>query len=116
MKTVAKSSFTTRSVHISRVPILRHLDPALCGFVGFCSIRTVGAISHLPTWMKQEATVTVLRLLDAAAEYDSATSGYNPKSNIYPTVKTITKDGIQDLSVERLQEIYAESVETTYAR
>ncbi len=65
---------------------------------------------------EQEVTVTVLRLLDAAAEYDSATSGYNPKSNIYPTVKTITKDGIQDLSVERLQEIYAESVETTYAR
>ena len=65
---------------------------------------------------EQEATITVLRLLDAAAEYDSATSGYNPKSNIYPTVKTITKDGIQDLSVERLRGIYAESVETTHAR
>ena len=65
---------------------------------------------------EQEATVTVLRLLDAASEYDSATSGYNPKSNIYPTVKTITKDGIQDLPVERLREIYTESVETTYAR
>lgn len=65
---------------------------------------------------EQETTITVLRLLDAASEYDSATSGYNPKSNIYPTIKTITKDGIQDFSGERLQGIYAEFVETTHAR
>jgi proteasome beta subunit len=64
----------------------------------------------------QEATITMLRLLDAASEYDAATSGYNPKSNIFPTVKTITKDGIQDLSDERLSKTYTQSVETIHAR
>ena len=65
---------------------------------------------------EQEATITLLRLLDAASEYDVATSGYNPKSNIFPTVKTITKDGIHDLSTERLQETYVQFIETNHAR
>ena len=64
---------------------------------------------------EKAATITILRLLDAASEYDVATSGYNPKSNIFPTVKTITQEGVQDLSDDTLREVYAQSVETTHA-
>ena len=64
----------------------------------------------------QEATITLLRLLDAASEYDAATSGYNPKSNIFPTVKTVTRQGVQDVSEETLKEIYAQHVEIAHAR
>ena len=72
--------------------------------------------SPLAAMDEQQATLTVLRLLDTASEYDVATSGYNPKSRIFPTIKTITKKGIQDLSEERLKEIYSEFVEIDYAR
>ncbi|MCZ6677771.1 MAG: proteasome subunit alpha [Candidatus Poribacteria bacterium] len=72
--------------------------------------------TQLANMDEQEATITILRLLDAASEYDAATSGYNPKSNIFPTVKTITKDGIQDISDEQLGEIYTQFIETTHAR
>jgi hypothetical protein len=61
---------------------------------------------------EQLATVTVLRLFDTASAYDAATSGFNPKSKIFPTVKMITREGIQELPTERLSDIYTQSVDT----
>ena len=36
---------------------------------------------------ERQATITMLRLFDIASEYDAATSGYNAKTEIFPTVK-----------------------------
>ena len=55
------------------------------------------------------ATITILRLLDTASEYDAATSGYNAKAEIFPTVKTITHQGIDTLSGDFLKDCYVEA-------
>jgi proteasome beta subunit len=47
--------------------------------------------TQLANMDRQEATITVLRLFDAASEYDTATSGYNPKSNIFQPLKQLRK-------------------------
>jgi proteasome beta subunit len=57
---------------------------------------------------QRRATITILRLLDTASEYDAATSGYNAKAEIFPTLKTITRQGIDTLSDQYLTECYAE--------
>jgi len=57
----------------------------------------------------QQATITLLRLLDIASEYDAATSGYNPKLNIFPTLKTVTRTGVQTLSQSELTTWYAKA-------
>lgn len=66
---------------------------------------------QLPEMSLQESVGTILRLLDAAAEYDTATGGYNRKSNIFPLVETITQEGIRNLNVDFLSEVYARFVE-----
>ena len=58
---------------------------------------------------QQQATITILRLLDIASEYDAATSGYNAKVKIFPTVKTVTHSGVNTLSDEDLATWYAEA-------
>ena len=50
--------------------------------------------------------VTALRLLDTAADTDTATSGYNPKSNIFPIVRVITQDGVHEISETDLAKAY----------
>ena len=91
---------------------------------GSGSVWIRGVFHYLDRWGdspladmdEQQATFSVLRLLDTASEYDVATSGYNPKSRIFPTVKIVTHGGIQDLPEEQLGEIYTEFVEIDYAR
>ena len=58
---------------------------------------------------QQQATITILRLLDIASEYDAATSGYNAKVKIFPTIKTVTHTGVNTLSDEDLATWYAEA-------
>ena len=56
---------------------------------------------------KQQAATTILRLLDIASEYDAATSGYNAKGQIFPTLKTVTRTGVDTISDDDLTEWYA---------
>ena len=56
---------------------------------------------------ERQATITILRLLDTASEYDAATSGYNARAQIFPTIKTITRSGVETLSDEDLTDCYA---------
>ncbi|MCG9132237.1 proteasome subunit alpha [Candidatus Poribacteria bacterium] len=56
---------------------------------------------------KQQAAITILRLLDIASEYDAATSGYNAKVQIFPTLKTVTRTGVDTISDDDLMEWYA---------
>jgi len=90
---------------------------------GSGSVWIRGALYYLNRWgekrlvdMKiEESITTVLRLLDAASEYDAATGGYNRKSNIFPLVKTLNQEGIHEMSADYLGEIYTQFVEKANA-
>ena len=58
---------------------------------------------------QQHAAITILRLLDIASEYDAATSGYNAKVKIFPTIKTVTHTGVNTVSDDDLATWYAEA-------
>ena len=58
---------------------------------------------------QQQATITILRLLDIASEYDAATSGYNAKVQIFPTIKTVTHTGVNTISDDDLAAWYTEA-------
>jgi proteasome beta subunit len=83
---------------------------------GSLAVRSV--LHYLNTWGEKplakynesEVIVTALRLLDTAADSDTATSGYNPKSNIFPLVRTITKDGVHEISESDLAKAYRAEV------
>lgn len=65
---------------------------------------------------QREGIAVVLRMLDAAAEYDAATGGYNRRANIFPVVKSITRDGITTVEDSLLNDVYTESVEVSHVR
>jgi proteasome beta subunit len=79
-------------------------------------VRSV--LHYLNTWggkplaryNEQEIIVAALRVLDTAADSDTATSGYNPKSNIFPLVRTITSEGIHEISEADLAKAYRTEV------
>ena len=57
----------------------------------------------------QQAATTILRLLDIASEYDAATSGYNAKIQIFPTIKTVTRTGVNTVSDDDLATWYTDA-------
>jgi len=59
---------------------------------------------------EEEAIVLVLRLLNSAAEFDSATGGINPELDLYPIVKRITKEGVATLQLECLKPLFESKV------
>ena len=63
----------------------------------------------LPEMDTRQATITILRLLDTASEYDAATSGYNARSQIFPNVKIVTRTGVEDITDDELEACYAEA-------
>jgi proteasome beta subunit len=78
-----------------------------------------GIMYYLHRWGPQviaqldatDATVLVLRLLESAAEFDSATGGIKKGDDLYPVVKLVTSEGIAPVPAEHLQRLYAEHVE-----
>jgi proteasome beta subunit len=60
---------------------------------------------------EDEAIVLALRLLETAAEFDVATGGVKIAANVYPIIKTITKEGVAEVSVERISSLYRSGVE-----
>ena len=58
---------------------------------------------------QRQAAIAILRLLDIASEYDAATSGYNAKVKIFPTIKTVTRTGVNTVSDDDLAAWYAEA-------
>jgi proteasome beta subunit len=90
---------------------------------GSGSIWIRGALYYLNRWEKplsqrdlEEGLAIALRLMDAAAEYDAATGGYSRGSHILPTVKVITRDGVNAIDDGLLMRIYEEHVETRDVR
>lgn len=78
-----------------------------------------GIVHYLHRWGPQplaametdSAVVLALRLLESAAEFDSATGGVSPGDGLYPVVKLITAAGILLVPDERLRRLYADQVE-----
>lgn len=64
----------------------------------------------LSRYSESEIIVTALRLLDTAAESDTATSGYNPKADIFPIVRVITSDGLREIEESDLAKAYRTEV------
>jgi len=85
---------------------------------GSGSVWIRGVLHYLDRWSDtplaqmdlSQATNTILRLLDTAAEFDAATSGANVKSEIYPIIKTITQEGVQGLPAEQVRQTYQNAV------
>ena len=83
---------------------------------GSLSVRSV--LHYLNNWgdkplsryNESEIIVAALRLLDTAAESDTATSGYNPKSNIFPNIRLITEDGVREIPESELSKAYRAEV------
>jgi proteasome beta subunit len=67
--------------------------------------NTWGA-KQLVKMTETESVTLALRLLDTAAEFDTATGGYNRRANIFPLVRVITKDGIHEVGDEELAKVY----------
>ena len=94
-----------------------HFENVDFATTGSGSVWIRGVLRYLDRWGEtrledmdeKQATITILRLLDTASEYDAATSGYNAKAEIFPTVKTITRQGVETLTDEFLTDCYAEA-------
>ena len=94
-----------------------HFENVDSATTGSGSIWIRGVLRYIDKWGEtrlenmdqQQATITILRLLDTASEYDAATSGYNAKAEIFPTVKTITQQGVETLSDDFLKDCYVEA-------
>ena len=90
---------------------------------GSGSVWIRGVLYHLNRWGKiplanmteNQAITNIMKLLETASEYDAATGGYNSRSAIFPTIKTITRRGIADLQTEKLRQVYEKSVEVKLA-
>jgi proteasome beta subunit len=93
-----------------------HFENVDFATTGSGSIWIRGVLRYIDRWGEtqleqmdqRQATIIILRLLDTASEYDAATSGYNAKAEIFPTLKTITRQGIETLTEKYLSECYAE--------
>jgi proteasome beta subunit len=83
---------------------------------GSLAVRSV--LFYLNNWgpkplakmAEADAILTALRLLNTAAESDNATGGYNPRANVYPNVKLITRDGTRDVPEPEMAKLYKQKV------
>jgi proteasome beta subunit len=94
-----------------------HFENVDFATTGSGSIWIRGVLRYIDRWGEtqleqmdqRQATIIILRLLDTASEYDAATSGYNAKAEIFPTVKIITRQGVETLAEEYLKDCYVEA-------
>ncbi len=56
-----------------------------------------------------QATTLAIRLLITAAEFDSATGGVQPDRKLFATVKLLSRQGIQTISLEQQEECWKEA-------
>src|SRR5436305_8881280 len=59
---------------------------------------------------EDEAVTIALRALDTAAESDTATGGVDRSGKIFPIIKTVSSEGINTLSEEKIAEVFHRSV------
>ncbi len=59
---------------------------------------------------EEKAIILTMRLLETAAEFDSATGGVNRESRLYPSIKLVTEAGVRDIPSEMLESLYTRQV------
>ena len=77
-----------------------------------------GVLEHENLWgvrplkerSEEEATSLSIRLLQTAAQFDSATGQARPEDKLYPIIAKITKDGYQFISNDEMESIYKSSM------
>jgi len=77
-----------------------------------------GILEHEDLWGEKplaerseaEATKLAIRLLQTAAQFDSATGQARPEDKLFPVVSTITKDGTRFIPEEDMPGIYQKSM------
>lgn len=57
---------------------------------------------------EKEAILLAIRLLETAAEFDSATGGVNSEAHLYPVIKLVTADGSREIPLNILESLYAQ--------
>jgi proteasome beta subunit len=73
-----------------------------------------GALYYLNRWGErplaemeaEESLSLILRMLETAAEYDTATGGYKPVARIFPQVMRVTAAGVEAVAEPELQALY----------
>ena len=78
-----------------------------------------GVMYHMNRWgqtpfadlPREEAVGLSLRLLFTASEFDSATGRYEQTADVFPTVMTVTSDGLSDVSVDELRELHTRFID-----
>lgn len=86
-------------------------SPAIRGILHYVNCWTPTPLFQLA---ESEALLLSLRILETAAEFDSATGGIKKEANIFPAIKLITEQGIQEVNPAQLREIYLQGVEKTH--
>jgi len=61
---------------------------------------------YSPDMDEETALKLAIEALYDAAEEDSATAGPDMMRNIYPSIKTVTEQGVQDVSLEYIESLY----------
>ena len=78
-----------------------------------------GVMYHMNRWgetpfsdlPREDAIGLTLRLLFTASEFDSATGRYERIADVFPTVKTVTSDGLSDVTVDELRDLHARYID-----
>ncbi|GJL78533.1 MAG: proteasome subunit beta [Nitrospinaceae bacterium] len=77
-----------------------------------------GILEHEDLWGKKplversesEATKLAIRLLQTAAQFDSATGQARPEDKLFPVISTVTEDGYRFIPEEDMPNIYQKSM------
>ena len=72
-----------------------------------------GALYYLNRWERpfaerseDDALLLMVKMLETAAEYDTATGGFKPAARIYPQVMRVAADGITTIGEDVLESLY----------
>ena len=77
---------------------------------GVLEHENLWGISPLQERSEQEATSLSIRLLQTAAQFDSATGQARPEDKLYPIIAIVTKDGYRFVSDGEMETIYESSM------
>ena len=78
-------------------------SPSIRGALYYHNRWGGGPISEME---QPQALALALRMLETAAEYDTATGGYRAAADIYPQVMCVTADGVSAIPESELESIY----------
>lgn len=85
-------------------------SPAVRGILYYENRWGKKPLNQMP---EKEAILLAIRLLETAAEFDSATGGINSEARLYPVVKVVTAEGSREIPLNILESIYEKKAATS---